>query len=129
MIQDPERSTDSSTSSTDRSVIDIQIPDRTPLASSESALVRQTLNTIETVRACIVFLRYIKPTKESLAAGETKAKPFLELVALLDLGKGVNGFAGTAHGGFFGVVLDEVMGSAVKAQSGVFPPSARCRFR
>lgn len=104
-------------------MIDIQIPDRTPLASSESALVRQTLNTMETVRACIVFLRYIKPTKESLAAGETKEKPFLELVTLLDLGKGVNGFAGTAHGGFFGVVLDEVMGSAVKAQSGVFPPS------
>jgi acyl-coenzyme A thioesterase PaaI-like protein len=86
--------------------------------------VRETLNTTDTVRACIVFLRYLKPTKESLAAGETKERPFLELVALLDLGKGVNGYAGTAHGGFYGVVLDEVMGSAVKMQSGehVFDP-------
>jgi acyl-coenzyme A thioesterase PaaI-like protein len=65
-----------------------------------------------------VTLRQLQPTPESLAAGETKDKPFLELVALLDLEKGVNGYAGTAHGGFFTVVLDEVMGSAVNVLSG-----------
>lgn len=79
---------------------------------------REVLNTPETVKACVVIIRQLRPTPESLASGETRDKPFLELVALLDLEKGVNGYAGTAHGGFFTVVLDEVMGSAVNVLSG-----------
>ena len=46
----------------------------------------------------------------SSETGEDSKNPFLEFVTLLDLGSGVNGFAKTAHGGFYGVVLDEVMG-------------------
>jgi hypothetical protein len=88
------------------------------LPSREFALVREVLNTPETVKACVVIIRQLRPTPESLASGETRDKPFLELVALLDLEKGVNGYAGTAHGGFFTVVLDEVMGSAVNVLSG-----------
>lgn len=83
-----------------------------------SALVRETLNTSSTVKACVTFLRYIKPTAESKGNGETKEKPFLEMVALLDLHQGVNGFAGTAHGGFYGVVLDEVCGTTANMQAG-----------
>jgi hypothetical protein len=70
-------------------------------------------------------LRYIKPTTPSLETGEDPKNPFLEFVTLLDLGSGVNGFAKTAHGGFYGVVLDEVMGSAAQMQaselSSLFP--------
>jgi hypothetical protein len=94
------------------------VPDRTPLPSTESALVRETLNTSNTVKACITFLRYIKPTASSSETGENPKNPFLEFVTLLDLGSGVNGFAKTAHGGFYGVVLDEVMGSAAQMQAG-----------
>jgi acyl-coenzyme A thioesterase PaaI-like protein len=46
----------------------------------------------------------------------------LEFVTLLDLGSGVNGFAKTAHGGFYGVVLDEVMGSAAQMQASELSP-------
>lgn len=42
-------------------------------------------------------------------------------MTLLDLGSGVNGFAKTALGGFYGVVLDEVMGSAAQMQAGELP--------
>lgn len=85
-----------------------------------SALVRETLNTSKTVQACVTFLRYVKPTVESKQNGETKEKPFLEIVALLDLQPGVNGFAGTAHGGLYGVVLDECMGTVTNMQAGMF---------
>jgi hypothetical protein len=89
-----------------------------PLSNPLSALVREALNTSSTVRACVTFLRYVPPTPASKAAGETTQKPFLEMVALLDLQRGVNGFAGTAHGGFYGVVLDEVMGTVGNMQAG-----------
>lgn len=42
----------------------------------------------------------------------------------MDLGSGINGYAKTAHGGFYGVVLDEVMGTAANLQAGMlFSPS------
>lgn len=73
----------------------------------------ETLNTPDTVRACVVAVRLTQPTPDSIAGGETKEKPFMELVGLLDLGEGINGYPGTVHGGFFNVMLDEIMGSAV----------------
>jgi len=41
---------------------------------------------------------------------------------LVDLESGVNGYAKTAHGGFYGVVLDEVMGTAANMQAGKSAP-------
>lgn len=52
--------------------------------------------------------------------GEEKANPFLEVGALVDLQSGVNGYAKTAHGGFYGVVLDEVMGTAANMQASMY---------
>jgi hypothetical protein len=101
-----------------KSILEIQVPDRTPISTTESTLVRETLNTSKTVKACVTYLKYIQPTEESRANGETKEKPFIEVVALLDLQSGINGYANTAHGGFYGVVLDEVMGTAGNMQSG-----------
>lgn len=72
------------------------------------------------------MVRKLPLTDAGHAAGETTEKPFLELLGLLDLGKGVNGYEGTAHGGFFNVVLDEVMGSTVHVYSGEFLPCAFC---
>ena len=106
-----------------RNIVGVLVPDRTPIPSTESSFIRETLNTPSTVNACVTFLKYVKPTKESIEAGETKEKPFLEMVALLELGGGVNGYVGTAHGGFNGVVLDEVLGTVANMQSGKFTRS------
>ncbi|TVY52600.1 Verlamelin biosynthesis protein B, partial [Lachnellula cervina] len=128
---------------THRSILHTAIPDRTPIASTESSLVRETLNTSRTVKACVTFLRHVKPAgagtgskkaaieREMQARGEGKENPFLEYGALVDLGEGVNGYAGTAHGGFFGVVLDEVMGTAANAQAkhGALTAALTVRFK
>jgi hypothetical protein len=102
----------------DKSVVQVMVPDRTPLPSTESALVRETLNTPSTVNACVTFFRYVKPTAPASETGEDKKNPFLQLCGLLDLGSGINGYVKTAHGGIFGVVLDEVMGTAANMQAG-----------
>lgn len=52
--------------------------------------------------------------------GEDKKNSFLQVCALLDMGGGMNGHAKTAHGGIFGVVLDEVMGTAANMQAGMY---------
>lgn len=65
------------------------------------------------MRACVVLIRKLAATEESIGNGETDLKPFLHLTGLLDLGEGVNGYPGTVHGGFFNVMLDEIMGSSV----------------
>ncbi|TVY47195.1 hypothetical protein LOCC1_G003433 [Lachnellula occidentalis] len=107
---------------THRSILHIAIrpiPDRTALASTESSLVRETLNTPRTVYACVTFLLYVKEFQpdgasiskeekeaarktEMQARGEEKENPFQEYGALVDLRDGVNGYKGTAHGGFSG---------------------------
>jgi hypothetical protein len=110
----------------DKSIVSVQVPDRTPIASTESAFVRETLNTSNTVKACVVMLKYIKPTEESKKNGDSKERPFIEVMALIDLQSGVNGYAKTAHGGIFGVVLDEVMGTAANMQSGAFSFFVSC---
>jgi acyl-coenzyme A thioesterase PaaI-like protein len=42
----------------------------------------------------------------------------MEVCALVDFGSGMNGYANTAHGGVYGVMLDEVMGTAANMQCG-----------
>ncbi|CZR52686.1 uncharacterized protein PAC_02563 [Phialocephala subalpina] len=117
-----------------KSVLQIIVPDRTPLASTESAMVRETFNTPSTVNACVTFFNY-KPQpggeKGMEERGEDKKNPFLEICALLDVGSGVNGYAKTAHGGFYGVVLDEVMGTAANLQAaqGAFTASLKVDFK
>ncbi|KAG4437831.1 hypothetical protein IFR05_006677 [Cadophora sp. M221] len=115
----------------DKSIAQVTVPDRNPISSTESALVRETLNTPETVKACITFFRYIKPTAPASETGEDQKNPFLELCTLLDLNNGVNGYAKTAHGGFFGVVLDEVMGTAANMQAaqGAYTASLKVDFK
>jgi acyl-coenzyme A thioesterase THEM4 len=63
----------------------------------------------------VVLVCQLKPTPENLSGGETPTKPFLQLVGLLDLGQGVNGYPGTRHRRFFNVILDEIMGSIVNS--------------
>ncbi|EPE30507.1 Thioesterase/thiol ester dehydrase-isomerase [Glarea lozoyensis ATCC 20868] len=114
---------------TQKHILHTSTPDRTPLPSAEAVLVRETLNTPHTVRACVTYLRYLGRPNESV--GETKARPFLECAALLDLGLGVSGFAKTAHGGVLAVMLDEVLGTAanMQAEKGAYTASLKINFK
>jgi hypothetical protein len=103
----------------DKSIVHVAVPDRRSKLDNEYTLVKGALNTASTVRACITVFRVPRPTaKRELRPGENRKNPFVEITALLDLGNGLNGFAGTAHGGFLATVFDEVMGTAAWQQSG-----------
>ena len=95
----------------DKRILSTMVPDRTPVASTESSLVNITINSASTVRACMTALREVQNPSD-------KKKPLLEIVALVDLGDGMNGYAKTLHGGFSGVLLDEVMSVAANQQTG-----------
>lgn len=56
------------------------------------------------------------------ACGEDPRNPFLLFNALVDLGPDCTSYVGTMHGGLFGVLMDEVMGTAANLQSCMFPP-------
>ncbi|KAI0132518.1 HotDog domain-containing protein [Xylariales sp. AK1849] len=119
----------------DRAVLDIIVPDRRPLESGESNFVRKTMNSPSTVNACVTFFRMLKHPKSSkpvdasisrsrelLAGGgpddgEDLKNPFLLFNALVELGVDCQSYAGTMHGGLYGVFMDEVMGTAANFQS------------
>jgi acyl-coenzyme A thioesterase PaaI-like protein len=69
-------------------------------ASTEDALIAETLKTNDTIRAWLSFYR-----RE--ARGEERIE---ELNTLLSLGYGVNGYPHVAHGGVTATIIDEVMG-------------------
>ncbi|KAL6719814.1 hypothetical protein ACLMJK_001735 [Lecanora helva] len=96
----------------------VAVPDRTPTTTSESNLVRVTLNTPSTVRACVTFFRMpTKAEREGNTVGETRERPFVEIGCLLDVGDGLAGRAHVMHGGVFSVVLDEVLSTVAYQHS------------
>jgi hypothetical protein len=102
----------------DKSIIHVAIPDRRQKLDGEYTLVKETLNSATTVRACVTYFRLPKRATGQLQPGEDKKNPFVEISTLLDLGSGINGYAKTCHGGFIATVFDEVMGTAAWQQSG-----------
>ncbi|KAI2637092.1 hypothetical protein GGS26DRAFT_547321 [Hypomontagnella submonticulosa] len=161
----------------DKAILDTVVPDRRPLPSGESSFVRKTMNSPSTVRACVTFIRMVKPPRAKPSAassssspsasdttgsvspaggvppvvstskknekkesgdqkkkkalsgseallsgggkenGEDMRNPFLLFNALADLGADLQSFVGTMHGGLFGVLMDEVMGTAANFQA------------
>ncbi|KAI1334845.1 HotDog domain-containing protein [Xylariaceae sp. FL0016] len=126
----------------DPAVLQVIVPERQPLPSGESNFVRKTMNSGSTVRACVTFIRPVRSSSKKssssssssetppplsrcaelltpggAAAGETPQAPFLLFGALLDLGEDCASYASTLHGGLYGVLLDEVMGTAANTQS------------
>ncbi|KAK4227838.1 HotDog domain-containing protein [Podospora fimiseda] len=114
----------------DPAIFETIVSDRRPLPSGESNFVRRVMNSGTTVRACITFFRVIKSHKDQqitkaknlvqgggASDGEDPKNPFLLFNALLDLGEDLCSYAGTMHGGLFGVLMDEVMGTAANFQS------------
>ncbi|KAK7928193.1 hypothetical protein PG985_005191 [Apiospora marii] len=120
----------------DKANLDILVPDRRPLDSGESNFVRRTMNTPTTIKACVTFFRPVRAhpklqassggalskSQELLSGGgpennENPKNPFLLFSALCDLGVDCQSYAGTMHGGLYGVLMDEVMGTAANFQS------------
>lgn len=107
---------------TDKSVLGIAVPDRTRTANTESQLVRVTLNTPDTVKACVTFFRMPSKAERQGNVGETREKPFVEIDCLLDVGDGLAGRPHVMHGGVFSVILDEVLSTVAYQHSGEFGP-------
>jgi thioesterase superfamily protein 4 len=74
---------------------------RLPKASGEDSFFAETLATDRTMRACMT----LKPTEET--EGDM---PYKEIVTIVDLGNGVDGYPQTCHGGMVATLMDEVCG-------------------
>ncbi|KAI1769488.1 Thioesterase/thiol ester dehydrase-isomerase [Hypoxylon sp. FL1150] len=63
--------------------------------------------------------------------GEDPRNPFLLFNALADLGEDCTSYVSTMHGGLYGVLMDEVMGTAANFQSekGAYTVSFTTKFR
>ncbi|KAF4974811.1 hypothetical protein FZEAL_8335 [Fusarium zealandicum] len=87
-------------------------PDNSGGSNSKDRLFKHTLNTQDAIPACLGF--YQRPTETEASAGEQKPRLLLSSASLLfDLQPGVSGFQGTVHGGLFGALMDEAMGSFI----------------
>jgi len=84
----------------DPAYLTIPTPSRIYKKSTEDAVIAETLNTKDTIKAWLTM--YKKP-----AVGDTL---ITESRTLLSLGHGVNGYPGLVHGGIMGLVIDEAMG-------------------
>ncbi|KAI1461356.1 HotDog domain-containing protein [Annulohypoxylon moriforme] len=151
--------------------VQVAVPDRHPLPKGESNFVHKVINTPDTVRACVTFIRLVKPPRSKAKSsspnseaskinnsedakapkekpkaaserpaiyggggrenGEDPRNPFLLLHALAELGVDCQSFPGIMHGGLYGVLLDEVMGTAANSQTtnGAFTVRFTTNFR
>ena len=103
---------------TDKSVLGVVVPDRTSNPDTRSQLVNVTMNTPDTVRACVTFFRMPSKAERQGNVGETREKPFVEIACLLDVGDGLAGRPHVMHGGVFSVILDEVLSTVAYQHSG-----------
>jgi thioesterase superfamily protein 4 len=74
---------------------------RFPKPSGEDSFFAETLATERTIRALLT----LRPVKE-----EEGDQAYTEIVEMIDLGDGLNGFPQIALGGFVATMLDEVCG-------------------
>lgn len=72
-------------------------------ASTQNSLVAETLSTARGIRAVQTYL--LQSPDNSAAPPDTA-----QVRMMFSLGDGVNGIAGTCHGGLIGLMLDEVTG-------------------
>lgn len=74
---------------------------RLPKPSSEDSFFAETLATDRTLRACLT-LRASEISEDDL--------PCKEIVTIVELGDGLNGYPNLVHGGMLATLLDEVCG-------------------
>ncbi|MCJ1450286.1 hypothetical protein MMC28_000616 [Mycoblastus sanguinarius] len=95
-------------------------------ATNSRSFFERTLWTSDTIRACAVFHKGpIRTGEPSIPSGPSNIDAgafnfenfdFGETRVLFSLGNGLNGIAGSAHGGLLAFLLDEVMGIPVYMQ-------------
>jgi thioesterase superfamily protein 4 len=78
---------------------------RSPKPTGEDSFFAETLDTSRTIRAILT----LKPTKEAEGG-----LPYNELLVILDLGDGLNGYPQVLHGGFAATLLDETCGGLIQ---------------
>lgn len=74
---------------------------RLPKASGEDSFFAETLATDRTIRTCVT-LRTTEETDDE--------QPYKEIVTIVEIGDGLNGFPQVIHGGMAATLLDEVCG-------------------
>lgn len=82
------------------------------LPASQDQLMRVSLNSPTTVPHCLGFHKDY--TSDIVGESSSTAGPRLLVNSaslLIDIGPGVNGFHGSAHGGFVSVLFDDAMGA------------------
>ena len=78
---------------------------RFPKPTGEDSFFAETLDTRRTIRAMLT----LRPTKE-----EHGDLVYKELLVIVDLGDGLNGYPQVLHGGFAATLLDETCGSLIQ---------------
>jgi thioesterase superfamily protein 4 len=73
--------------------------------TGEDSFFATTLNTDRTIRSMLT----LRPTKE-----EADDMLYKELLIIVDLGDGLNGYPQVLHGGFASTLLDETCGSLIQ---------------
>lgn len=84
----------------DPAYLAVPTPSRKYKRSAGDAVIAETLNTPETIKAWLTMHK--KPASGDGLITETRT--------LLSLGPGVNGYPGLVHGGVVGLIIDEAMG-------------------
>ncbi|KAF1365268.1 hypothetical protein EJ07DRAFT_161345 [Lizonia empirigonia] len=78
---------------------------RVPKSTGEDAFFAETLDTNRTIRTMLT----LRPSKE-----EEGDLTYKELLVILDLGDGLNGYPQVLHGGFAATLLDETCGGLIQ---------------
>jgi len=81
-----------------------RMPSRLPKPSGEDSLFAETLSTDRTLRTCLT----LRPTEET-----DDKLVYREVVVIVDLGTGLNGYPQILHGGIAATLLDEVCGALI----------------
>lgn len=79
-------------------------PSRSYKESTEDAIIAQTLNTKDTIKAWLTMPKKSAPGDAFITETRT----------LLSLGHAVNGYAGLVHGGIVALMIDEAMGTMLQ---------------
>ncbi|KIW08150.1 uncharacterized protein PV09_01082 [Verruconis gallopava] len=76
-------------------------PTRLPKPTGEDEFFAKTLQTEDTIKRLLTINSIPDPSRDP---------PIKEVLVFFEVGKGVNGYPNTCHGGFVATMLDEVMG-------------------
>jgi acyl-coenzyme A thioesterase PaaI-like protein len=103
------------------------IPSRTVKETTEDAFYARTLNSPETIKACLMQYRIPESSSSSTSGSSTTSSPsnVTELRTFFTLGSDMNGYPGTLHGGMVATLVDECTGLLLMARGDVADDTTR----